>query len=184
MRSLISVLVIILFVTGATLGSAAQSGSADMKVTASGYSSSGYANYYSTTTNQGPDTATGVVVSGGISGGSISSVYTSQGSCTFSGDSFTCNIGTLASGGTVSVSMSGYLPNFGSHPNDINYCGGHYLVSAATSDPNSSNNFATACIIIPGSNCSNPQGCGSTCQPGFFWCAASHSCVPFSGHCP
>lgn len=184
MRNLISLLVIILFLIGATMGSSAYTGVADMKVTASGYYSGSSASYSSTTKNKGPDTATGVVVSGGISGGSIFSVSTSQGTCTISGDSFTCNVGTLAANDVVYVSMSGSPPNFGSHPNDITYCGGHYTVTADQSDPNTANNGTGVCVVVPGGNCGNPAGCGTQCQPGFFWCAASGSCVPVSGHCP
>jgi Domain of unknown function DUF11 len=183
-RGLISLFVAIFFVISATMHSAARDAAADMQVTASGNTSSGNATYFSTTVNNGPDTATGVVVTGGISGGSLTSVSTSQGSCTFSGDSFTCNVGTVASGQTVSISMSGHLPNFGPHPNQITYCGGHYSVTAATADPNTSNNSANPCLIIPGNSCGNPQGCGPTCPAGMYWCAASLSCVPFSGHCP
>ena len=183
-RSLISLFVVILFVISVTMHSSARDAVADMKITASGDSSSGNANYYSTTTNQGPDTATGVVVTGGISGGSVTSVSTSQGSCTFSGDSFTCTVGTVASGQTVSINMSGHLPNFGPHPNQITYCGGHYSVTAATSDSDASNNSANPCLIIPGNNCGNPQGCSPSCPAGMFWCAATSTCVPFSGHCP
>jgi Domain of unknown function DUF11 len=184
-RGLISVLVISLFVIGATLGSAAQSGSADLKVTGSGSSGSGLSVQYSAAIkNKGPDAATGVVISGGISGGSISSVGSDHGPCTISGDSFTCNIGTLASGETAGLQMSGFTPNFGPHPNQITYCGGHVSATASTSDPNTANNAVGICVVIPGNGCSNPQGCGQTCQPGFFWCAASNSCVPVSGHCP
>ena len=163
----------------------AQDPVADMKITGSSdYSTGSYATYYSTVTNMGPDTATSVVVSGGISGGQLSSVSTTQGSCTMNGDSFTCNVGALDPNQIVYVSMSGYLPNFGAHPNYITYCGGNFSVGAATSDPDSSNNSVSICVVVPGGGCSPPYCSGGQCSGGTFWCASYHTCLSNGSFCP
>jgi len=185
MRKLIGVFVAIFFVVSVTVRISAQDPVADMKITGSSdYSTGSYATYYATMANQGPDTASGVVVSGGISGGQLSSVSTGQGSCSINGDSFTCDVGALDSGQTIYVSMSGYLPNFGSHPNNITYCGGHFSVGAATSDPDSSNNSASICVVVPGGGCSPPYCNGGQCSGGTFWCAIYQTCLSNGAHCP
>jgi Domain of unknown function DUF11 len=185
MRKLIGVFVATLFVVSVTVRISAQDPVADLEITGSGnYSPGSYSTYYSTATNMGPDTATSVVVSGGISGGQLSSVTTGQGSCTINGDSFTCDIGALDPDQTVSVSMLGYLPNFGSHPNNITYCGGYFSVGAATSDPDSSNNSVSICVVVPGGGCSPPYCGGGQCSGGTFWCASYHTCLSNGSFCP
>ena len=182
MRGLIILCVFTLFVICLTGSGVAQSPVADLKVseTYGTYANFGGLGQYSAgILNKGPDTATGVVISGGIGGGSITSVGSDHGTCVISGDSFTLDVGTLAPGEAVGIQMSGYPPNFGTHPNDITYCGGHFSV---TGKPG--NNAASVCIVVPGNSCPDPQGCGHTCTPGSFWCDRLQTCLPYGSVCP
>ena len=151
MRKLIAFVVVTIFMLAITLSSGlAWTGSADLKVTGSGLAT-GFglqANYSGTLKNKGgPDTATNVVVTGGIAGGSIAGVSTSQGTVTISGDSFTIAVGSLAPGATVSISFSGNIPS--GIPSGTTYCGGHLSVTATESDPNPGNNVVQMCVIAP-----------------------------------
>jgi len=94
--------------------------------------------YTVTVTNNGPDNATGVTLTDTLPGGvTFGSAIPSQGSCSPGGGVVTCGLGSLASGGSASVTIvvtptaAGPLLNTAS-------------VTAIETDPNAANNTATA----------------------------------------
>ena len=143
MRKLIAATVVTFFALEIIISSGiAQTGSANLNVTASGtLDPNSVGTFSGTVVNKGPDQATNVVVTGGIPGGTVQWVTSSQGSCTISGDSFTCSVGTLPVNAAVSLSMGGPIPSV---PPGQTYCGAHYTASASETDPVPSNNTASA----------------------------------------
>jgi uncharacterized repeat protein (TIGR01451 family) len=90
--------------------------------------SGNYLSYLITITNMGPDTATSVVLKDTLPASvAYSSVTSSQGTNTVSGGTVTCNIGTLAVGSTVTVTIRVVAGNAG---NIINTA----IVSTASTD--------------------------------------------------
>ncbi|HKB65507.1 MAG TPA: hypothetical protein VKC61_06585 [Pyrinomonadaceae bacterium] len=160
MRRLIGfVFAVFFFAAVALIPGSAQAQVADLHLTASGSYYSNTAFYNVGVVNNGPDSTDGVMV-GGSTGLTITSATTSQGTCTFSSTSFSCTVGTLASGASVSVSVTGTLPNFGSPHPAITFCGFSAGTSATASDPNTSDNSVTVCIVIQAiGGCVPPQQC-------------------------
>jgi len=160
MRRSIGIVFAVVFFAGVTLvhGSSAQAQVADLNISGSGSTSQSTAFYNVGVVNNGPDSTDGVMV-GGSTGITITSVTTSQGSCTISGgNSFSCDVGTLAAGASVSVSVTGHLPSFGSSHPDITFCGFSAGASGTASDPNTSDNSVTICVVVPASGGCVPTG--------------------------
>ena len=89
-------------VSGANFGAAV---SADLKVTMTASTSGKNIIYAITVTNDGPAEAAGVTVTDALpSGVSFVSVISTQGTCR-GGKSITCNLGTLASGSSATVTL-------------------------------------------------------------------------------
>jgi len=158
-RSTRIVFAVFVFAAVALIHGSAQAQVADLHVSGSGSADSTYGYYYVSVVNNGPDSADAVTV--GASTGLTSFLYVniSQGTCTISGNSFSCNAGPLAAGATISVSVQGYLPYFGSPHPDINFCG--FAAGASTpSDPNTSDNSVTICVLVQSTgSCVPPQQC-------------------------
>ncbi|HXX45134.1 MAG TPA: C25 family cysteine peptidase [Candidatus Acidoferrales bacterium] len=92
-------------------------------------------------TNNGPATAQNVVVSDPLpSQVSYVSASTTQGTCSQSGGTVTCNLGSVSVGGLVIVTINVTAVTFSSSSLATNTA----TVSASTSDPNLSNNTSTA----------------------------------------
>jgi len=89
-------------------------------------------------TNAGPSAANNVTVTDmlPVSLTHVSSTST-QGSCGFTSPTVTCNLGTLANGGTATITLVATANTAGSVFNTAN-------VSATESDPNTANNTATS----------------------------------------
>jgi hypothetical protein len=147
-KSIGIVLALFLFAGVALIRGSAQPLVADLNVSGSGSADATYGWYNATVVNNGPDTANQVMV--GASTGLTSFVYVniSQGTCTINGNSFSCNVGTLAPGASVSVSVQGRLPYFGYHHPTINFCGFGFGASDP-SDSNTSDNSVTICVSVP-----------------------------------
>lgn len=93
-------------------------------------------------TNNGPSTATNVVVSDNVPPAtSFVSASASQGTCSFSGGLVTCNLGTVFSAGTATVTMVVTTSTSGTLSNTA-------TVSATEPDPNTANNMATATTTV------------------------------------
>jgi uncharacterized repeat protein (TIGR01451 family) len=96
--------------------------------------------YSITVTNAGPDAAAAVTLADKLPAGvSFVSTTPSQGSCSQSAGTVTCNLGGLASGGSATVALAV----------DVTAEGGTTLsntatVGTATADPNAANNSVTA----------------------------------------
>jgi hypothetical protein len=155
---------------------AAQSPSADLKITGSGYlvgpNGPGMSAVFSVAVkNKGPDSSVGVTVTGGT-GPAITAAYATQGSCTFEEGDFTCNLGTIADGSTVGITVDAGLPDFGGHPNYINYCGFGGQVTSSTYDPGPGPSSVEVCLSIPPT-----PGCPS----GSVWCQDLGECALY---CP
>ena len=92
-------------------------------------------------TNNGPATAQNVMVTDPLpSQVSYVSSSTTQGSCSQSGGTVTCNLGTVSVGGLVIVTINVTAVTFSTSSLATNTA----TVSASTSDPNLSNNTSTA----------------------------------------
>ena len=96
--------------------------------------------YTITVTNNGPSNATGVVAqdswsaASGIKGGiAFKSVSATQGTCTQSGSGITCDLGSLASGSTATVTLVLQPRSKGTLSDTATVTGNEY-------DPNSANN--------------------------------------------
>ena len=115
--------------------------SADLSVSVSGPSSANEGNnvtYSITVTNGGPNSATGVTLTDTLPGlTNYLSASTSQGTFTNSGGTVTFTIGNMASGATVTATVSGQATEDGSSSDTAS-------VTATTQDANTSNNSASA----------------------------------------
>ena len=99
-------------------------------------------------TNNGPATAQNVVVTDPLpSQVTYASSSTTQGSCSLSGTTVTCNLGSIGVGGLVIVTINVTAQTFSSSQLATNTA----TVTASTSDPNLSNNTSTvnSTIVSP-----------------------------------
>lgn len=104
--------------------------------------------YTITVTNNGPSDATGVVAqdnwtaASGIKGGiAFKSVSTTQGTCTQSGAAITCDLGSLASGSTATVTLVLQPRSKGTLSDTATVSGNEY-------DPNTANNSSTVVTTV------------------------------------
>ena len=96
-------------------------------------------------TNNGPATAQNVVVTDPLpSQVTYTSSSSTQGSCTLSAGTVTCNLGPISVGGLVVITINVNAATFSSSQLSSNTA----TVSASTSDPNLSNNTSTATSTI------------------------------------
>jgi uncharacterized repeat protein (TIGR01451 family) len=94
-------------------------------------------------TNNGPDTDTGVKITDPIpAGNTYVSSSTTQGTCT-GGAILTCNIGTMAAGATVTITLVTTPSTTGTQTNTVSVVGDR-------PETNTSNNTATASVEITG----------------------------------
>lgn len=89
-----------------------------------------------TVANAGPDPATNVVLTDNFTGGTFVSAAPSQGTCAGTGP-VTCTLGTIASGGTATVTLTLNGNTVGNITNSAS-------VTATETDPNAGNNSAAA----------------------------------------
>ncbi|MBO9534382.1 MAG: DUF11 domain-containing protein [Solirubrobacteraceae bacterium] len=95
--------------------------------------------------NNGPSTATGVILTDVIPAGvTVSSVETTQGTCTVSGTSITCDLGTIPNGGDVTVTLKVLVNQAGAANALLN----ESTVTSAEFDTDGSNNSAV--VNTPG----------------------------------
>ncbi|MBA2525792.1 MAG: DUF11 domain-containing protein [Pyrinomonadaceae bacterium] len=102
--------------------------------------------YTVTVTNNGPAAATGETLTDTLPAGlTIISIVTSQGTFTQSGDIITCNLGSMASGATATLTIT--ARRFTPDPITITNTAS---VTANESDPNTANNTASETTsVIP-----------------------------------
>jgi uncharacterized repeat protein (TIGR01451 family) len=120
------------------------SGSADLRVTKTGPATKVAGTpiqYVVTVTNAGPSTAKAAVVTDRLPGGvSFTSVTTTSGSCTYGqplAHDLTCNLGNLAMGAVVTVTVNGVVaPAVAPGTILVNEA----VVSSSTADPDNANN--------------------------------------------
>ena len=94
-------------------------------------------------TNNGPDTATGVKISDPLpAGNTFVSVSTTQGTCT-GGAIISCNLGTIAAGGTVTITLVTTPTVEGTVTNTVTVVGNE-------AETNTANNTATASVLVKG----------------------------------
>lgn len=94
--------------------------------------------YTLTVTNNGPDTADNVVVTDQLPASTtFVSATPSQGSCSNSGNTVTCSLGSLANGGSATVDIDATAPAADTTVTNS------ATVGSDTSDPNGANNSAT-----------------------------------------
>jgi uncharacterized repeat protein (TIGR01451 family) len=92
-------------------------------------------------TNNGPDTDTGVVIGDPMpAGNTFVSATTTQGTCT-GGAILNCNIGTMAAGATVTITLVTTPSAAGTQTNTVN-------VAGALPETNTTNNQATATVKV------------------------------------
>jgi len=92
--------------------------------------------------NNGPNTATSVTVSDPLPAGlSFNSASASQGTCTRSGSTVTCTLGTLSSGASATAQITVGTLNVGTFSNTAS-------VSSTVADPVASNNTGTVQITV------------------------------------
>jgi uncharacterized repeat protein (TIGR01451 family) len=98
--------------------------------------------YTITVNNGGPSTATNVTLADTLPASvTFGSATPSQGSCTQSGGTVTCNLGSIADRGSATVTIT-------VTPNAAGTISNTATVSANESDPNSANNTATATTTV------------------------------------
>ena len=113
--------------------------------------------YVATVTNNGPNSAVSATLSVGLDPSLIiNSVTASQGSCT-TATSFSCDLGGLANGTSVTVTVNATPTNSGTLASTA-------IVSSSSYDPNSSNNQANASTVVTG-NLYSPVPFISTISP-------------------
>jgi uncharacterized repeat protein (TIGR01451 family) len=94
-------------------------------------------------TNNGPNTATGVMISDPMpAGNTFVSVSTTQGTCT-GGAILSCSLGTIASGGTVTITLVTTPSTVGAQTNTVNVVGNE-------TESNTANNTASATVQTVG----------------------------------
>lgn len=93
----------------------------------------GFPAYAATVINNGPATATNVVLTDALDNFGFVSASSTQGSCTFTSPTVTCSLGTLANGASAVVTVVVTAPNAG-------WAANTYHVSATQPDPNPINN--------------------------------------------
>jgi uncharacterized repeat protein (TIGR01451 family) len=94
--------------------------------------------------NDGPDPATDVVVTDNLPSPSdfdVASVVPSQGSCDSSGQTITCNLGTIASGATATVTIQGTAKKPGTITDTAS-------VTSTVDDPQTANNQDTEATTV------------------------------------
>jgi uncharacterized repeat protein (TIGR01451 family) len=107
--------------------------------------------YTITVTNNGPDTATGVTLIDTLpSSVTYVSATSTQGSCTKTGNTVTCNIGTLSNGSSATVTIAVAPTAAGTITNTA-------TVTCNETDTNSANNTATTSTTVNAS----PTGCST-----------------------
>jgi uncharacterized repeat protein (TIGR01451 family) len=123
---------------------------ADLGVTQSASPSSVLAGsnvtYTLTVTNEGPSSASSVVVTDNLAAQtSYVSCSSTAGSCSVTGNSVTVNIGTLANGASATVTLAASVNSATADGTTITNSAS---VSSAAPDPNSGNNTATATTTV------------------------------------
>ena len=99
-----------------------------------GANAGGTVTYTISVNNNGPHPATGVVLTDPLPFGILfTGASSSQGTCTVTGRTVTCNIGVLQSGSTITVTIAGIRAFEGMFTNVV-------IVSSAVPDPNPTNN--------------------------------------------
>jgi uncharacterized repeat protein (TIGR01451 family) len=94
-------------------------------------------------TNNGPNTATGVTISDPLpAGNTFVSVSTTQGSCT-GGAIISCSLGTIAAGGTLTITLLTTPTLEGTVSNTVTVVGNEH-------ETNTANNTATASVVVNG----------------------------------
>jgi uncharacterized repeat protein (TIGR01451 family) len=92
--------------------------------------------------NSGPATATGVTVTNPVPGGSVFvSASSSQGTCSLAQGTVTCTLGSVAPGGTASVTIK-------TDPKLLGRVNDTATVRANELDPQPANNSATASTLV------------------------------------
>jgi hypothetical protein len=92
-------------------------------------------------TNNGPDTATGVTISDPMpAGNTFVSTTTSQGSCT-GGAILQCNLGTIAAGASVTITLVTTPGAVGTATNTVSVVGNE-------TESNTANNTASASVVV------------------------------------
>lgn len=132
----------------------------DVAITMTGPSSvvaGANAAYTLVVTNLGPSTASAVTVSDTETGATVSSATTSQGTCTIVSTTVNCNLGSIAAGSGVTITVT--LKPSTQTVNQANV--------ASANDPNSANNFASVTTtVIPLSQTTDVQVTGSAQNGG------------------
>jgi uncharacterized repeat protein (TIGR01451 family) len=92
--------------------------------------------------NHGPSRALGAVVTDTVpSGLRIEAVSSSRGTCTASGQTITCELGDVGSGGTAAITITVLTTKAGSYTNGAS-------VTSQTPDPNPGNNVDNAAVEV------------------------------------
>lgn len=135
-------------------------GGSDMSITMTGPASviaGGNAVYSVVVTNLGPSNAQAVTMSDVATGATVSSVGTTQGACTTVGTSITCNLGPVAAGNSVTVTVTLKPTAQVSNQASVQSAG----------DPNGANNFAgVTTAFIPLNQTTDVQVVGSAQNGG------------------
>jgi hypothetical protein len=114
--------------------------------------------YSMVVTNLGPSTASAVTVTDQATGATVSSTTTSQGSCTIVSTNINCNLGSVAAGGSVTITVT--LKPATQTTNQAS-------VSSSAVDPNPANNGASVTTtVIPLNQTTDVQLVGSAQNGG------------------
>jgi uncharacterized repeat protein (TIGR01451 family) len=114
-------------------------------------------------TNNGPAVATGVTVSDPLpSAVTYTSSSTTQGTCTQTTGTVTCNLGSVSVGGLVIITINVNASTFSSASLVSNTA----TVTSTTSDPNSTNNSSTAISTIQAPSAVQIASFDAFAQPG------------------